>query len=188
VLKDENATDTLIRATDGSKSDGELLFQLVYAELRRMAERELRKERWNHSLQPTELVHEAYFRLVDSTRCRFEDRKHFLGLACRAMRQVLVDHARRRSRVKRGGGWGRVSLDDLNLAGKRDDDTTITALNEVLERLMTRHPEKARIVEMHFFAGFRLEECAEILGVSLKTVSRSWAFAQAWIAREMTAT
>jgi len=150
-----------------------------------MAERELRRERPEHTLQPTDLVHEVFFRLVDQTRCRVEDRKHFLGLACRAMRQVLVDHARRRNRDKRGGGWTRIPLDEFRLAGKRDDDTTIMALNEALERLLARHPEKARIVEMHFFAGFKLEECAEVLGISLRTVSRHWAFAQAWLARAL---
>lgn len=150
-----------------------------------MADRELRRERPDHTLQPTELVHEVFFRLVDQTRCRVEDRKHFLGLACRAMRQVLIDHARRRGRSKRGGGWGRVPLENLTLPADRDDDTTIMALNQALERLMARHPDKARIVDMHFFAGFKLEECAEILGISLRTASRHWAFAQAWLAREM---
>lgn len=152
-----------------------------------MAGRELRKERPDHTLQPTELVHEAFFRLVDQTRCRFTDRKHFLGLACRAMRQILVDHARRRGRQKRGGGWGRLSLDELNLRSPSDDDTALSTLNRALERLAASHPEKATIVEMHFFAGFKLEECAEMLGVSVRTISRGWAFAQAWLAREMTA-
>ncbi len=185
LLQAEDATETLIRSTDGSESDTERLFALVYAELRQMADRELRRERPDHTLQPTELVHEVFFRLVNRTRCRIEDRKHFLGLACRAMREVLIDHARRRGREKRGGGWGRVPLENLNISGRRDDDTTIMALNSALERLMARHPEKARIVDMHFFAGFKLEECAEILGISLRTVSRRWAFAQAWLAREM---
>ena len=150
-----------------------------------MAERELKRERSDHTLQPTELVHEIFFRLVDRTRCRFEDKRHFLALACRVMRQVLVDHARRRNRDKRGGGWGRVPLDELPLQGTSKDDTTLLALNRSLERLMARHPEKARIVEMHFFVGFKLEECAEILGISVRTVSRGWAFAQAWLARDM---
>jgi RNA polymerase sigma factor (TIGR02999 family) len=186
-MGDSEATGTLIRATDGSGTDAEKLFQLVYSELRQMAERELRKERPEHTLSPTDLVHEIFFRLVDRTRCRFEDEKHFLALACRAMRQVLVDHARRRNRDKRGGGWGRVPIEDLPLAsGSRDNDTTLIALNRALEKLMARHPEKARLVEMHFFAGFKLDECAETLGVSLRTVSRNWAFAQAWLAREMT--
>jgi RNA polymerase sigma-70 factor, ECF subfamily len=150
-----------------------------------MAERELSRERVDHTLQPTELVHEVFFRLVDRTRLRFEDQKHFLSLSCRAMRQILVDHARHRNREKRGGGWERVPIDLIQLQGARNDDTTLLALNRSLERLMARHPEKARIVEMHFFVGFKLEECAEILGTSLRTVSRSWAFAQAWLARDM---
>jgi RNA polymerase sigma factor (TIGR02999 family) len=111
---------------------------------------------------------------------------HFLGMACRAMRQVLVDHARRRSSLKRGGDWTRVPLDDLNVPGRRDYDTTLMALDQVLERFMARHPEKARLVDMHFFAGFRLDECADMLGVSLRTAARNWAFAQAWLARELT--
>jgi RNA polymerase sigma-70 factor, ECF subfamily len=184
-LKDADATATLILATDGSREEAERLFQLVYRELRSMAKRELSRERADHSLQPTELVHEVFFRLVDRTRLRFEDQKHFLSLACRAMRQILVDHARRRSRDKRGGGWERVAIDGIQLQGARDDDTTLLELNRSLERFMARHPDKARIVEMHFFVGFKLEECAEILGISLRTVSRGWAFAQAWLARDM---
>jgi RNA polymerase sigma factor (TIGR02999 family) len=185
-LADDGVTDTLIRATDGSRSDAEILFQAVYAELRKMADRELRRERADHTLQPTELVHEVFFRLVDSNRCRFEDRRHFLGLACRAMRQVLVDHARRRGRGKRGGGWSRIPLDEID-PRVRDDDRVVVALNDALERLAARHPDKARLVEMHFFGGFTLEECAGILGVSPRTISRHWAFAQAWLAREMAA-
>lgn len=157
----------------------------MYGELRLMAERELSRERPDHTLQPTELVHEIFFRLVDRTRCRIEDRRHFLALACRAMRQVLVDHARRRNSQKRGGGWGRVPLEELPAADATAYDTTLLSLNQSLERFLQRHPEKARLVEMHFFAGFTLQECADELGVSLRTAHRHWAFAQAWLARDM---
>src|SRR6187549_1592503 len=148
-LKEPSATETLIRATDGSAVDAEQLFRLLYGELRQMAEREMRRERAEHTLQPSELVHEVFFRLVDRDRCRVKDRMQFLGLACRAMRQVLVDHARRRNVLKRGGDWTRVPLDDLHVPGRRDYDTTLLALDEALNRLMARHPDKARLVDMH---------------------------------------
>ncbi|HEX7878165.1 MAG TPA: ECF-type sigma factor [Candidatus Eisenbacteria bacterium] len=184
-MSDEWATETLIRATNGSREDAERLFQHVYGELREMAAREMRRESPDHTLQPTELVHEVFFRLVVRDRIRADDRREFLGMACRAMRQVLVDHARRRSRIKRGGGQRPVPIDGLPIPASRDDDTTILALNEALERLMQRHPEKARLVDVHYFAGFTLHESAEILGLSARTAARHWAFAQAWLVREL---
>jgi RNA polymerase sigma-70 factor (ECF subfamily) len=184
-VSDHWTTETLIRATDGSREDADRLFEHVYAELRAMAEREMRRERPDHTLQPTELVHEVFFRLVDRDRCRADDRRQFMALACRAMRQVLVDHARRRNRAKRGGGQANLPLDEVLTPAARADSTTVLALHEALERLTARHPEKARLVDMHFFAGFPLEECADTLGVSRRTASRHWAFAQAWLAREL---
>ena len=184
-MTNDSITERLIRATDGSATDAEELFRVVYGELRQMAEREMRRERPDHTLAPTELVHEVYFRLVERDRCRADDRRHFLALACRAMRQVLVDHARRRSRGKRGGSWRPVPLDDLHVPGIRDSDTTLMALDQVLHRFVVRHPEKARLVDLHFFGGFSLEECAEVLEISLRTASRHWAFSQAWLSREL---
>jgi RNA polymerase sigma factor (TIGR02999 family) len=159
----------------------------LYDELRRIAARHLGRERPNHTLQPTELVHEAYVRLVDSTRCEWKDRTHFLAVASRAMRRILVDHARSRSREKRWGGLQKVSLDEALLLAADDAHAIVLEMDIALDKLARERPEPARVVEMHFFGGLTHKECAEAMGISPRTVSRYWEFAQAWLYREIAA-
>jgi RNA polymerase sigma factor (TIGR02999 family) len=176
-----------LEAAEGSAAASEQLYGLLYEELRRMAGRHLRRERKDHTLQPTELVNEAYLRLVDQTRCQWKNRTHFLAIASRAMRRILVDHARDRVCLKRGGGWKKVPLDEALGVGTADDPARILTLDIALGKLAAREPDKARVVEMHFFGGLTHEECAQVLGVSSRTVIRHWEYAQAWLYREMIA-
>jgi len=157
---------------------------LVYAELRRMASGYLRRENRPHTLQTTALVHEAYLRLVDQTRTDWKDRAHFLGVAAQLMRRVLVDHARTRLAAKRGGGALKVSLND-NVGGRAEREAELLALDEVLARLAVMDPEQGRIVEMRYFSGLSVEETAEALGVSPRTVKREWRSARAWLYKEL---
>jgi RNA polymerase sigma factor (TIGR02999 family) len=159
----------------------------VYRELRSMASQRLRGERGDHTLQPTALVHEAFLRLVDQRQLDWRSRSQFFDLAGRMMRRILVDHARHRARVKRGGDVKIVTLErpdrlPAHLAG---DD--VLALDEALHRLARHDSRKARIVELHFFAGLSVVETAEVLGCSKATVSRDWRFAKAWIGKALTA-
>lgn len=180
-------TEILLRAARGSAADADQLFPLAYDELRAIAGRHLSRERADHTLQPTELVHEVYGRLVDATRLDWNDRAHFLALASRAMRHVLVDHARRRAADKRGGGWHKLTLDSVVDLAAEGGDEMILALGAALERLEAAQPEKARVVEMMFFAGLTQDECAAALGVSRRTIARYWEYGRAWLYRELTA-
>src|SRR5947209_10527350 len=162
--------------------DGErwVLLPVVYAELRRLAEVYLRRERPGHTLQPTALVHEAHLRLVDQTQVRWQNRAHFLGVAAQMMRRILVDHARGQRAEKRGGEIQKLSLDEnIDVSGERAAD--LVALDEALERLAELDPQKSRIVELRFFGGLSVEETAEVLGVSAPTVKRQWRMAKAWL-------
>lgn len=179
-------TAVLNRLGAGAVEDSEGLFAQVYEELRRIARAHLSRERADHTLRPTDLVHEAYLRLVDQTRCHLKGRAHFLSIASRAMRRILVDHARSRARHKRDGGR-RVSLDEAVAVGSEAADTTLLALDDALARLSERHPDRARVVEMHFFGGLNYDECAAVLDISPRTISRYWEYAKAWLYREMTA-
>lgn len=164
----------------------ERLYGAVYEELRVLAQRLMRGERVSHTLQPTALVHEAYLKLVDGARSGWDSRAHFFGTAARAMRQVLVDHARKHRASKRGGELQRVTLDEA-LAGPGQLDFEILALNEALEKL-ARHDERmARVIELRIFAGMSAKETAHILGVSKRTVDEDWRMARMWLARELTA-
>jgi RNA polymerase sigma factor (TIGR02999 family) len=182
-----DVTEVLLRAADGSAEASDRLYSLLYEELRKMAGRHMRKERQDHTLQPTELVHEAYVRLIDQTRCQWRNRAHFLAVASRAMRRILVDHARGRARAKRGGGWDKRPLEEAMSITSAENPTTILALDKALDRFAQKQPEKARIVEMHFFGGLTHQECADVLGISARTVLRHWEYAQAWLYREMSA-
>ncbi len=182
-----DVTEVLQLAADGSAEAADQIYSLLYAELRRMAGRHLRKERPDHTLGATALVHEAYVRLIDQTRCQWKSRAHFLAIASRAMRRILVDHARGRARVRRGGDWKRVPFEEiLTLAGE-NSEAAVLDLDIALDKLAAHAPEKARMVEMHFFGGLTHEECAEIMGISPRTIARHWEYAQAWLHREMTA-
>ena len=181
----EDVTEILLRAGAGTPGTVDRLFAVLYAELRGSASACLRRERADHTLQPTALVHEAYLRLVDQSRCEWKNRAQFLAVASRAMRRVLVDHARGRGRVKRGGGWERRPLEEAFDVATDEGATTMLELEAALERLEQRQPEKARVVELRFFGGLTHEECAETLGVSPRTVARWWDYAQAWLYREL---
>ena len=165
-------------AAAGDRQAAADLLPLVYAELRQLAAARLARETPGHTLQPTALVHEAYLRLVGDQR--FDGRGHFFSAAAEAMRRILVESARRKGRVKRGGDLRRVELDEYAIpAGPPADD--ILALDEALTRLAADDPEAARVVQLHFFAGLSIEQVAEVLGVSRATAYRQWAFARAWL-------
>jgi RNA polymerase sigma factor (TIGR02999 family) len=180
-------TSVLLEATEGSAPAAERLFTILYDQLRDRAALLLRRERPGHTLRPTDLVHEAYLHLADQTRCRWQDRAHFLAVASQAMRRILVDHARRRGSQKRGGGIVKIPLDDALVVGTDEADDVLRSLDLALVKLAERHPQAARVVEMRFFGGLTHEECACVLGFSPRTASRYWEFAQAWLYRELAA-
>jgi RNA polymerase sigma factor (TIGR02999 family) len=159
------------------------LIPLVYDELRRIAQHHLRKERQDHTLQSTALVHEAYLRLIKQGPAEVENRAHFLGVASQLMRQILVDHARAHRAAKRGGGL-KIELQDA-MALQNAQDVDLIALDNALNELARLDPQQSRIVEMRFFAGLSIEDTAEVIGVSRTTVKREWATARAWLLREM---
>jgi RNA polymerase sigma factor (TIGR02999 family) len=161
------------------------LLPLVYTELHRMAARQLRRERPNHTLQPTALVHEAYLRLVDQRQVDWEGRAHFYGVAAQVMRRILVDHARRHAAAKRGDGLPGVALDELADAAAPADNPSVIALDDALQRLQVVDADLARIVELRAFAGLTIEEAARVLGVSAATAKREWRAARAWLAGEL---
>jgi RNA polymerase sigma factor (TIGR02999 family) len=153
---------------------------LVYDELRRLAHQHMRRENPGHMLQTTALVHEAYLRLIDQSQIHFENRAHFFAIAARLMRQILVDDARRRKGVKRGGGVAPVALDvALNLV--QEEAASVLALDDALTLLAKRDPRQSEIVELRFFGGLSIEETAQVLNVSPGTVVRDWTFARAWL-------
>jgi RNA polymerase sigma factor (TIGR02999 family) len=162
----------------------ERVLKALYPELRRLAGALMRRERSDHTLQATALVHEAYLKLVDQSRTGWESRAHFLGIAARAMRQILVDHARARAAAKRGGGWHRMTL-DTGLGPAEDSAFEIMALHDALETLATVDPRAARGVELRVFGGMTVAEIAHVLGVSKRTVDADWAMARLWLAREL---
>lgn len=177
-------TDLLRAWSSGDEEAlGELLGR-VYRELRAMAGAQLRNEREGHTLQPTALVHEAFLRLVNQDRADWRSRAQFFDVAARMMRRVLVDHARRRNRLKRGGAEAIVELARGSEAATSSPEELL-ALNEALERLEALDPRQSRIVDLHFFAGLSVAETAETIGCSKATVSRDWRLARLWLAREL---
>jgi RNA polymerase sigma factor (TIGR02999 family) len=186
---DHNAgpvTDLLLQLGSGDAAALDRLFPLVYEELRRVAHRQLAGEREEHTLGTTGLVHEAYLRLVDQTRVQYRDRKHFFALASRAMRQVLVDYARRYRAQKRGGNWRPVLLDEAALPSNERAETVL-ALDDALCRLADLDTRLSQVVECRFFGGLSEEETAEVVGVDARTVRRDWVKAKKWLSRELSA-
>ena len=169
----------------GGRTGVDRLLPLVYEELRRLAESSLQRERPDHTLQATALVHEAYLRLVDQSRVAWQDRAHFFAVAAQAIRRILVDHARAHGRQKRGSGMRKLSLDDALTLSAEGPGTDLLALDDVLERFSREHAEKARVVEMRFFGGLSVDEVAAVLEISSRTVERYWEFARAWLYREL---
>jgi len=177
-------TRLLVASRKGDPSAFDRLLPLVYDELRRVARRQLSRHRRSVTLEATGLVHEAYVKLADQTRLEAHDRGHFLAIAARAMRQLIVDHARRRQAEKRGGKESPVPLDGLEIAAREEADH-LTDLDEALGRLAAHSERMARVVECRFFAGYSEEETAEALGTSLRTVQREWQKARAWLRVEL---
>jgi len=177
-------TKLLFRLTDGDGAVLDELLPLVYAELRRLASSYLRRERHDHTLQPTALVHEAYIRMIDQTQAQWQNRAHFFGVAAQMMRRILIDHARAQQADKRGGEFQKISLDEnIDVSGNRADE--LVALDDALKRLAEIDPQKSRLVELRFFGGLSVEETAEVLGVSAPTVKRHWRLAKAWLYGEV---
>jgi len=180
----DSITELLLKWGDGDPAAIERLMPLVYDELRRLAVRYLRRERANHTLQPTALINEAYLRLVDQQKVKWQGRAQFYGLAARVMRNILVDHARNQQAAKRGGQQFQVSLDADQRVGA-GPGVEFIAVHEALERLNAIDSKKAQIVELRFFGGLSIEETAEVLGLGHATVERDWKMARAWLAREL---
>ena len=180
----DDLTRLLLAWRDGEPGAFDRLVPLVYDELRRQARLQLRRERAGHTLQPTALVHEAFLRLVEQSRAQWQNREQFFAVAGRAMRRVLVDHARARAAVKRGDGRTLVALDEApEPAAAAGVDVLV--LDQVLDRLAAIDPRQARVVELRYFGGFTAAETATALDVSLATVNRDWAMARAWLFREI---
>ena len=183
-----DVTGLLLAWRNGDKNAAEQLVPAVYEELHRQAERAMRRENPEHTLQATALVNEAYLKLVDQSRVEWKNRAHFFGVAAQVMRRILVDHARGRQADKRGGGVARVTLDDAN-AGAADDgagSVDLLDLNDALEKLAALDADQARVVELRYFTGLSIEETAEAMGTSPATVKREWSVARAWLKRELT--
>jgi RNA polymerase sigma-70 factor (ECF subfamily) len=160
------------------------LAELLYPELRSIAGRLMRRERDGHTLQPTAVAHEAFMRLVDQRTIDWQDRAHFLGIAARIMRQILVEHARGHATAKRGGGIDRVTLDEA-LVPRHDASFDLLALDQVLKRFAAVDPRGARVVELRIFGGLTVRETAFEVGVSTRTVNTDWTAARLWLAREL---
>jgi len=170
--------------SDGDREALDKLIPIVYEELRRQAARYLRRERPGHTLQTTALIHEAYIRLIDQKNVRWQNRAHFFAIAAQLMRRILVDHARGRQAAKRGGSDIKLPLEE-GMIGSEGREVDLVALDEALERLASIDPQQSRVVELKFFSGLSVEETAEVLGVSQRTVKRDWNVAKAWLRREI---
>jgi len=177
-------TQQLIAWSKGDAAALEKLITAVYQELRRMADHYLRGERAGHSLQPTALVHEAYLRLIDQTKVEWHNRAHFFGVAAQMMRRILIDHAKARHRAKRGGAAVKVSLDE-GAVFSQERAAELVALDDALQELSKVDERKSRIVELRYFGGLTVEETAQVLGISDKTVMRDWNLAKAWLYQQL---
>jgi RNA polymerase sigma factor (TIGR02999 family) len=180
----ETVTQLLRAWSDGEATALERLTPLVEPELRRLARLYMGRERRDHTLQPTALVNEAFLRLTDARRIRWQDRAHFFGISARLMRRVLVDHARSRGYRKRGGDADRVTLDE-GLVASSARDVNVVDLDRALEALSKVDERKSRVIELRFFGGLSVEETAEVLHVSNDTIKRDWRLAKLWLLREL---
>jgi RNA polymerase sigma factor (TIGR02999 family) len=182
-----DVTALLLAWNQGNRDALEHLMPLVYQELHRIADAHFRRERPEHTLQATALVHEAYLKLVNQRHAHWENRTQFFAVAAQLMRRVLVDHARAQAADKRGGGVTRLSLADAAEPRATDfqTDVDVLALNDALDKLAALDPRQARVVELRFFGGLDLEETASVVETSLTTVKRDWTMAKAWLYREL---
>lgn len=179
-----DVTQLLLAWGDGDEAAFERLVPMVHAELRRIARRQMGHERHDHTLQATALVNEAYLKLIDIERVKWQDRAHFFAMSSRIMRRVLIDFARARGYQKRGAGAHKVTLDEGRV-GATGRGADVLALDEALESLAKIDPRKSQVVEMRCFGGLSIEETAEALGVSVRTVKRDWTMAKLWLRREL---
>ena len=179
-----DVTHILERVEQGDPKAAEELLPLVYEQLRKLASHQMAQEAAGHTLQPTALVHEAWLRLVGTPNQDWNSRNHFFMAAAQAMRRILVERARHKARLKRGGDQQRVPLEELELATAADSETLLL-VEEAMERLAKADPVKARLVELRFFTGLTIEEAAQVLGVSTPTAKRYWAYARAWLFQEI---
>ena len=180
MAKSNEITQLLVKLVDGDQAVSGQLFELVYVELRRLAQSFFRTERPDHTLQPTALVHEAYARLVHQPDDRWSGRTHFMAVAARAMRRVLINHAEKRRAAKRGGGWQRVTLENHG-AEEVHKDIDLLALDEVLGELEALDARLCRVVELRFFSGLTVEETAKVLDIAPRTVEMDWRMARSWL-------
>lgn len=176
----------LQRIETGDTHAAEQLLSLAYDELRRIAARKVAAECSGQTLQPTELVHEAWLRLGADNQPNWESRAHFFGAAAEAMRRILIDHARRRHALRHGGDQQRVALDDVDLAGEGSgEDEHLLAVHEALDRFAIQHPRAAELVKLRYFVGLTIKEAADALDVATPTAKRDWAYARAWLSHEI---
>jgi RNA polymerase sigma factor (TIGR02999 family) len=181
-----DVTQILSAIERGDPKASEQLLPLVYDELRRLAAAKMAQESPDHTLQATALVHEAYVRLVDQDRQpHWNHQGHFFAAAAEAMRRILIENARRKQRIRHGGGRQRIDLDDISLAGGTADDTLL-ALDEALTRLADEEPEVAQVVKLRYFAGLTIEQTALALDISVRTANRHWSYARAWLHQQLT--
>ena len=178
-------TALLEKVRQGEARASDDLVAMVYAELKRLASRQLARESSANTLQPTALVHEAWMRLGDLAQADWQSRRHFFGAAAQAMRQILVERARRRSGAKHGGGLQRVDSGQIDLASVEVDSDSVLAVTAALDRYATIDPDKAELVRLRYYVGLTIEETAATLDISIATAKRHWAFSRAWLAREM---
>ena len=180
MSESQEVTMLLSALTNGEEGAASKLIQVVYDELRRLAGSYMRRERVDHTLQATALVNEAYLKLIEQRAVNWQSRAHFFGVAAQLMRRILIDYARGHTREKRGGEQKKVSLDEVFLFSEQQADELL-AVDDSLNLLAKMDPRQARVVELRFFAGLSVEEAAEALGVSPKTVKRDWSVAKAWL-------
>jgi RNA polymerase sigma factor (TIGR02999 family) len=178
------ATILLSAVERGDPKAADQLLELVYQDLRRLANHKMAQEPPGQTLQPTALVHEAWLRLVGSEHANFENRAYFFSAAAEAMRRILIDRARRRSALRHGGQLQRVDLDECNVAAP-EADAELLAVHEALEELAKEYPMQAEVVKLRYFGGQSNEETAQLLGISLTTVKNYWAFARAWLLQQI---
>jgi RNA polymerase sigma factor (TIGR02999 family) len=179
-----DVTRLLKQWSNGQEQALDRLVPHIHHELRKLAAGYLRRERPDHTLQPTALVNEAFLKLIDQRAVKWQNRAHFFGIAAQAMRRILVDHARTHAADKRGGGVRKVSLDDANVIGPMVD-VDLLALDEALTRLAAIDPQQSRIVELRFFGGLTVDETAEVMRISPATIGREWRIAKAWLFAEL---
>ena len=180
-------TGMLIEMTNGNQDAVNQILPHIYDELKRLASSYLRRERADHTLQPTALVHEAYMKLIDQKRVQWQNRAHFFGIAAQVMRRILMDHARKHQAGKRGGEAEKLQLEEEILVVSHDKSAELIALDDALQALAAIDEQKSKIVELRYFGGLSIEETAEVMGVSVPTINRQWRMAKAWLYSQLAA-